>query len=156
MTDATHEISFHATLRLAGKTATGIEIPRELLERLGAGKKPAVRVTINDYTYRSTIAARGERFLVGVSAENRAGAGVAAGDELTVVITLDTAPREVLVPEDFAEALAASPDAGRFYEGLTYSDRRAHVLSIEGAKSPETRQRRIDRAVEKFLARKAR
>jgi uncharacterized protein YdeI (YjbR/CyaY-like superfamily) len=91
-----------------------------------------------------------------VSAENRAGAGVAAGDELAVVITLDTAPREVLVPDDFAEALAASSDAGRFYAGLTYSDRRAHVLSIEGAKSPETRQRRIDRAVGRFLAGKAR
>jgi uncharacterized protein YdeI (YjbR/CyaY-like superfamily) len=91
-----------------------------------------------------------------VSAENRAAAGVAAGDELDVVLALDTAPREVIVPDDFAAALAASPQARRFYEGLTYSDRRAHVLSIEGAKSPETRQRRIDRALEKFLAGRAR
>jgi hypothetical protein len=156
MTGATPEISFHTTLLVAGKTATGIEIPPELVERLGAGKKPAVCVTINGYTYRSTIAARGDRFLVGVSAENRAAAGVAAGDELAVVIALDTAPREVLVPDDLAEALAASPAARRFYEALTYSDRRAHVLSIEGAKSPETRQRRIDRALERFLAGKAR
>jgi bacteriocin resistance YdeI/OmpD-like protein len=91
-----------------------------------------------------------------VSAENRAAAGVAAGDELAVVIALDTAPREVLVPDDLAEALAASAEARHFYEALTYSDRRAHVLSIEGAKSPETRQRRIDRALEKFLAGKVR
>ena len=79
-----------------------------------------------------------------------------AGDELDVVIALDSAPREVVVPADFAAALAASPEASRFYERLGYSDRRAHVLSIEGARTQETRQRRIDRAVERFLAGKAR
>jgi hypothetical protein len=156
MSDATPEISFRATLQLHGKTATGIEVPAEVVERLGAGKKPAVRVTIGGHTYRSTIAARGERFLVGVSSENRAAAGVAACDELDVVLVLDTAPREVDVPADLAAALADAPDAKRFFEGLTYSDRRAHVLSIEGAKTAETRQRRVARAVEKFLVGKAR
>jgi len=156
MSDATPEITFRATLQLHGKTATGIEVPPDLVERLGAGKKPAVRVTIGAHTYRSTIAARGDRFLVGVSSENRAAAGVAAGDELDVALALDTAPREVEVPADLAAALASAPDAGRFFEGMTYSDRRAHVMSIEGAKTPETRQRRIDRAVEKFLEGKAR
>jgi hypothetical protein len=156
MSDTTPEISFRARLQLHGKTATGIEVPPELVERLGAGRKPAVRVTIGGHTYRSTIAARGERFLVGVSSENRAAAGVAAGDELDVVLVLDTAPREVDVPADLAAALAGAPDAMRFFEGLTYSDRRAHVLTIEGAKTAETRQRRVERAVEKFLAGKAR
>jgi hypothetical protein len=156
MTDSTPRISFHTTLRAAGKTATGIEVPAELVERLGAGKKPAVSVTIGAHSYRSTIASRGERFLVGVSAENRAAAGVQAGDEIDVVIALDTAPREVIVPDDLAAALAAAPEARRFYDGLTYSDRKAHVTLVEGAGSPETRQRRIERAVEKFLEGKAR
>jgi hypothetical protein len=156
MTDTTPEISFRATLQLHGKTATGIEVPAEVVERLGAGKKPAVRVTIGGHTYRSTIAARGERFLVGVSSENRAAAGVAAGDELDVVLVLDTAPREVDVPADLAAALADAPDAKRFFARMTYSDRRAQVLSIEGAKTAETRQRRIERAVERFLEGKAR
>jgi Bacteriocin-protection, YdeI or OmpD-Associated/Domain of unknown function (DUF1905) len=156
MSDTTPEISFRAMLQLHGKTATGLEVPPELVERLGAGKKPAVRVTIGGHTYRSTIAARGARFLVGVSSENRAAAGVAAGDELDVTLALDTAPREVEVPDDLAAALDAAPDARRFFEGMTYSDRRAQVMSIEGAKTPETRQRRIDRAVERFLEGKAR
>jgi hypothetical protein len=155
MTD-TPEISFHTTLLAAGRTATGIEVPAELVERLGAGKKPAVRVTIGAHSYRSTIATRGERYLVGVSAENRAAAGVAAGDEIDVVIALDTAPREVVVPDDLAVALAAAPEAERFYAGMTYSDRRATVLLVEGARTLETRRRRIERAVERFLAGKAR
>ena len=156
MPDATPAITFRATLQQHGKTATGIEVPADVVERLGAGRKPAVRVTIGAHTYRSTIAARGDRFLIGVSSENRAAAGVAAGDELDVALALDTAPREVEVPADLAAALAGAPDAGRFFEGMTYSDRRAHVMSIEGAKTPETRQRRVDRAVEKFLEGKAR
>lgn len=156
MTDSTPEISFHTTLLAAGKTAAGIEIPPELVARLGAGKKPAVRVTIRGYTYRSTIASRGDRFLVGVSAENRVAAGVAAGDELDVVIGLDTAPREVVLPGDLAAALATAPGAKRFYETLTYSDRKAIVSLVEGAKSAETRQRRVARAVERFLEGKAR
>ena len=156
MSDTTPEITFRATLQLHGKTATGFEVPAELVERLGAGKKPAVRVTIGGHSYRSTIATRGERFLVGVSSENRAAADVAAGDELSVTLALDTAPREVEVPADLAAALEAAPAAKQFFEGMTYSDRRAHVLSIEGAKAPETRQRRVARAVEKFLEGKAR
>jgi hypothetical protein len=62
MTDSTPRIAFRTTLRAAGKTATGIEVPSELVERLGAGKKPAVSVTIGAHTYRSTIASRGDRW----------------------------------------------------------------------------------------------
>jgi uncharacterized protein YdeI (YjbR/CyaY-like superfamily) len=91
-----------------------------------------------------------------VSAENRAAAGIRAGDEIDVVIALDIAPREVVVPDDLAAALAAAPEARRFYDGLNYSDRKAHVALVESAKTPETRQRRIQRAVEKFIEGKAR
>ena len=109
---------FRATIQLAGKTATGIEIPDEVVEGLGAGRKPPVRVTIAGHTYRSTVAVRGDRYLVGVSAANREAAGVAAGDEVDVDIELDTAPREVTVPADLATALDADPDAKRFFAVL--------------------------------------
>src|SRR5690348_17158594 len=98
-------MKFHAILQSHGKTATGIEVPEEVVAILGAGKRPPVRVTINGHTYRSTIAVMGGVYMLGVSAENRLGAGVAAGDELEVDLELDAAPREVSVPPDFAEAL---------------------------------------------------
>jgi uncharacterized protein YdeI (YjbR/CyaY-like superfamily) len=100
------------------------------------------------YTYRSSVAMVGGIPMVGVSAENRAGAGVAGGDEVDVDIELDTAPREVTVPADFAAALDAEPNARRTFEGLSYSNKSWHVLQIEGAKTDETRTRRIARSLE--------
>jgi Bacteriocin-protection, YdeI or OmpD-Associated/Domain of unknown function (DUF1905) len=134
-------VKFRTTILQNDKTATGIHVPDEVVASLGAGKRPKVAVTINGYTYRSS------RFMVGVSATVREGAGVAGGDTVDVDIELDTAPREVAVPPDFAEALKREPDAKRFFEGLSYSKQQWHVLSIEGAKTPETRQRRIDKSV---------
>jgi bifunctional DNA-binding transcriptional regulator/antitoxin component of YhaV-PrlF toxin-antitoxin module len=140
-------MKFQATILLGGKTATGIRMPPEVVTSLGSSKKPAVRVTINGYTYRSTVATVSGEFMVGVSAEVREKAGVAAGDEVEVEIELDTAPREVTVPPDVAEALDADPAARRFFDSLSYSNKRRVVLSIEEAKTPETRQRRIAKAV---------
>jgi hypothetical protein len=140
-------MKFQATILLGGKTATGIRVPPEVVASLGPSKKPAVRVTINGYTYRSTVATVSGEFMVGVSAEVREKAGVAAGDEVEVEIELDTAPREVTVPPDVAEALDADPAARRFFDSLSYSNKRRVVLSIEEAKTPETRQRRIAKAV---------
>ncbi len=138
---------FHTVVRLSGKTATGLPVPPEVVASLGQGKRPAVRVTIGDYTYRSTVAFMGGEFLLPVSAEVRAGAGVAAGDEVDVDIELDDAPREVTVPPDFAEALAAEAEARRFFDGLSYSNKRRYVQSVEDAKTAETRKRRIEKAV---------
>ena len=138
---------FRTTIELAGKTATGIDIPDEVVEGLGAGRKPPVRVTIAGHTYRSTVAVRGDRYLVGVNAANREAAGVAAGDEVDVDIELDTAPREVTVPADLATALDADPDAKRFFESLSYSQKQGYVQPIEQAKKPETRDRRVEKAV---------
>ena len=145
--DETSAIGFRATLNLHGATATGIEVPADVVERLGAGKRPPVRVTIGAHTYRSTIAPRGGRFLVGVSAENRAAAGVKAGDELQVSLALDTAPREVEVPPDLAAALAADADAAAAFARLSYSHRKEHVRAIESAKAPATRERRVAAAI---------
>jgi hypothetical protein len=143
---------FRATIEQHGKTACGITIPPEVVEALGSGKRPPVRVTIDGYTYRSTVAVMGGDYLVGVSAEHRAGAGVAAGDMVDVDLDLDTAPREVTVPADFAAALDADPAARRTFEALSYSNRSWHVLSIDGAKTDETRQRRIAKSIEALRA----
>lgn len=133
---------FRATLESNGRTATGIRVPPEVVAAIGTGKRPAVRVTINDrHTYRSTVAVMGGDYLLGVSAENRAQAGVAAGEVLEVELELDTAPREVAVPDDLAAALDAV--ARQTFDGLSYSNRRRHVLAVEGAKTAQTRQRRI-------------
>jgi hypothetical protein len=142
------EMRFHTTILQAGKTATGIRIPDEIVEGLGAGKRPPIRVTINGYTYRSTVAVMGGDYMVGVNADNRAGAGVAGGDQVDVDIALDTAPREVAVPADFAAALDAEPDARRTFDKLSNSNKGWHTGQIEGAKTDETRQRRITRSVD--------
>ncbi|HEY6566557.1 MAG TPA: YdeI/OmpD-associated family protein [Actinomycetota bacterium] len=138
---------FQATIQLNGKTATGIPVPADIVGQLGQGKRPPVLVTIGGHTYRSTVAAYGEVFMLPLAAEHREAAGVAAGDQVEVDVELDTKPREVEVPSDFAEALAAAPNAKSFFDGLSYSQQRWHVLSIEGAKAAETRQRRIDKSV---------
>ena len=110
---------FQATLELGGKTATGIQVPEEVVMGLGSHKQPRVRVTIGGHTYRTTVAVRGGRFLIPVSAENRAGAGIVAGDELDIDIELDTEPREVSVPPDFADALTRDTEARRSFESLS-------------------------------------
>jgi len=140
-------MKFRATIQLEGKTATGIPVPADVVVGFGRGKRPPVLVTIRGYTYRSTVAAYGDVFMLPLSAENRAAAGVAAGDEVDVGIELDTEPREVSVPSDFAAALKRSPNAKKTFDALSYSRKRAHVLSIEGAKTPETRKRRIDKSI---------
>ena len=143
---------FRATVELGGKTATGIRVPAEVVARLGPSKRPAVRVTINGHTYRSTVAPLGGAHMLPVSAEIRERAGVAAGDEVEVDIELDTEPREVTVPPDFAAALDRDADAGRAFDSLSYSNKRRFVLPIEEAKTAETRQRRIAKAVDTLRA----
>jgi hypothetical protein len=140
-------MKFRTSIRLGGKTATGIQVPPEVVASLGSSKRPAVRVTINGYTYRSTVAVMGGEFMLPVSAEVREHAGVAAGDEVDVTIELDAEPREVAVPPDFSDALDRDLDARRSFDALSYSNKRRIVLSIEDAKTAETRQRRIDKAV---------
>lgn len=138
---------FRAIIQLNGKTATGIDVPPEVVAGLGETKRPAVKVTLRGYTYRSTVAVMGGRFLLPVSAEVREGAGVAAGDEVDVEVELDNEPRAVSVPADFAEALSRDAEAERFFAGLSYSNQRRLVLSVEEAKTAETRQRRIAKTI---------
>ena len=139
---------FRTTIRQTGRNTTGIEVPEEVVEGLGSGRRPAVRVTVNGYSYRSTVASMGGVAMVSLSAEHRAGAGVAGGDEVEVDLELDTAPREVEVPADLAAALDAEPAARSTFDGLSYSNKSWHVLQDTGAKTDETRRRRIARSVE--------
>jgi Bacteriocin-protection, YdeI or OmpD-Associated/Domain of unknown function (DUF1905) len=143
-------MKFRSVVVLGGKTATGIEVPASVVEKLGGGGRPLVTVTINGHTYPSAIAVRGGTALIPLSAENRTKAGVAAGDRIEVNVELDTKPRIIEAPPDFKRALAKHPAAKRAFEALSNSHKKAHVLAIEGAKTDETRQRRIAKAIDQL------
>jgi Bacteriocin-protection, YdeI or OmpD-Associated/Domain of unknown function (DUF1905) len=138
--------TFIATVVPAGN-ATGIEVPAEVVGALGAGKQPKVAITINGHTWRSRVASRGGRFLVGISAANRAASGIEQGDEIEIGLELDTEPRVVAEPTDLAEALDADPPVRDAFDQLPYGLRRKHVTAIDDAKTAETRQRRIARLI---------
>jgi bacteriocin resistance YdeI/OmpD-like protein/uncharacterized protein DUF1905 len=142
----------HATVQQHGKTATGIEVPAEILTALGGGKRPKVTVTINGYSYPSTVGSMGGLSLIPISGEVRDRAGVAAGDEVDVDVVPDTGPRVVDVPDDLAVALSRESAARQAFDRLSYSGQRRYVLLVEQAKTPETRQRRIDKAVTELAA----
>jgi hypothetical protein len=140
-------MKFRALIEGAGKTAAGIEVPPEVVVALGPTKRPAVRVTINRYTYRSTVAVLGGRFMVPVSNDVRSNAGVAAGEEVEVGMELDTAPREVAVPPELASELARDGAARSVFEALSYSRKRLLVDPIANAKTAETRDRNVAKAM---------
>jgi hypothetical protein len=122
--------------------ATGIMVPPNVIESLGAGKRPPVIVTIGGYTYRSTVAVMGGSFMIPFSQEHRTRSGIEPGTDVEVSLELDTQPRTVEVPADLAAALDAA-GAREAFDRLSYSVRKEHVRQVEDAKSPETRTRRI-------------
>jgi hypothetical protein len=140
-------MNFHTTLKQSDKSATGIVIPDEVIEALGAGKKPPVTLTVNGYAYRSTVATIDGKFMVGFSADHRAASGIKGGDEIDVDIELDTQPRTVDVPADLQAALDADPAAKATFEKLSNSLKGYHVSQVAGAKTDETRQRRIEKSI---------
>ena len=135
-----------------GKTAMGFEVPPEVVEALGAGRRPPVRVTINGYVYRNTVAVLGGRYMIGVSSEHRGPAGVSGGETVDVDLELDTAPRVIDVPADLAAALDAEPAARATFEKLSYSNKSWHTLQVTGTKNPETRARRIEKSIAALAA----
>ena len=126
----------------------GLAVPEDLIDALGAGKRPPVIITINGHSWKSRIAIMRGRYLIGLSKANRQAAGIVTGDEVEVDVELDVEPRVVVEPADFAFALDADPVARAAYDQLSYSRKRVHVLDIERAKRPETRSRRIEQALE--------
>jgi hypothetical protein len=145
-------MKFRATVELGGKTATGIEVPDDVVAALGPGSRPPVTVTVGGHSYRTTVARMGGRFLVPLSAENRTAAGVAAGDQVDVGIEPDTAPREVEVPADLTEALAKDDAAKATFDGLSYTHRKEWVRWVEEAKKADTRATRLAKTVEALHA----
>lgn len=125
----------------------GLEVPPEVVAALGEGSRPPVTITINEHSWKSRVALLRGRHLIGLSHANRRAADVEIGEEIEVELELDTEPRVVVEPADFAQALDDDPVARAAYDHLTYSRKREHVRAIESAKKPETRQRRIEKAI---------
>ena len=140
-------MQFTATIELGGRTATGIPVPEEVVLGLGRGKRVPVVVTVGGHSYRSTVAAYNGTYMLPLAAEHREAAGVAAGQEVVVDLEVDDAPREVQVPDDLARALSADSGSQAAFDRLSYSNKRRIVLWVEGAKTAETRARRIDKAL---------
>jgi uncharacterized protein YdeI (YjbR/CyaY-like superfamily) len=141
---------FTATIQLDGKTATGINVPDDIVAALDGGNRPRVRVTVAGYSYQTTVARMGGRFKFPVSAAVREQAGVVAGDQVEVEIQLDTGPRELAVPPALATLLDSHPDAREAFGKLSYSNQKRHVLAVESAKTDETRQRRLAKILDEL------
>jgi hypothetical protein len=134
-------------LQAEGLNATGISVPPEVIDTLGKGKRPKVTVTLNGYTYRSTVAPYTDVYMLPLSQEHRAAAGVKAGDQVEVTLELDLEPRTVDVPADLATALAEKPGATAAFDAMSYTKRKEAVRQVEEAKTQETRERRIAKIV---------
>ncbi|GAA4672002.1 YdeI/OmpD-associated family protein [Phytohabitans rumicis] len=140
-------MKIRAELQATGRTTTGFEVPEALVDALGGGRHPKVAATINGYTFRTSIARMGDGFWLGVSAERRQAAGVQAGDVLDLEVELDTAPREVELPDDLAAALAGDPAAKAFWDTLSRSKQQWHVVQVTAAKKADTRASRVAKSV---------
>ncbi|MBV9796059.1 MAG: DUF1905 domain-containing protein [Actinobacteria bacterium] len=143
-------MKFTTTLQLDGKTATGIRVPEQVVAALGGGKRIPVSVTINGTRYASTVATMRGEPKIPVSAGIRSAAGIAAGDTITVDVERDDTPRTVDIPAELAAALRADPAAAERFAALSYSNQRRHVLSVTGARTAETRTRRVQRVLEEL------
>jgi hypothetical protein len=139
---------FTTTIVSGTGNTTGIEVPEEVVASLGPGRRYPVSVSLRGYTYRSTVAPMGGVYMISLSAENRTAAGVEGGDEVEVDVELDTAPRVIEVPEPLAEALVADPAAKAFFESLSYSKQQRYTLPVKDAKTDETRERRVTKAMD--------
>jgi hypothetical protein len=124
-----------------------LEVPPEVVEALGEGKRPRVLITINGHAWRSRVAIMRGRYLLGLSNANRHAAGVATGEEVEIEVEFDPEPRSVIVPADFGRALDADPVARAAFDRLPDGQKREHVRAIESAKKPDTRNRRIEKAM---------
>jgi hypothetical protein len=147
--------SFTTRLSAMGNN-TGIEVPEEVIEALGSGRRPSVIVKVNGYEYQNTVGVMGGKFLISVSAAIRKSTGLKGGDDIDVTLTVVDQPRHVEIPADFLEAMDAQADAGMFFDNLSNSLQRYHIDNINGAKTAATRQRRIEKSISLFLGGKQR
>ncbi len=140
------QLEGHATSQ-----ATGITIPFDVHEAFGARRVP-VRGTINGHPYRSTVFSMGGCYMMAVNRELREGAKAKAGDTVTVVMERDEEPRVVTPPAELARALRANKAAKATWDKLSYTHRKEWARSVEEAKRPETRARRVEKAIEELAA----
>ncbi|WP_204985305.1 YdeI/OmpD-associated family protein [Micromonospora globbae] len=148
-TTGPNSVTFDTTVAATGNN-TGIVVPVEVMEQLAAGKRPPVLVNLNGYEYRNTVGVMGGKSMVSISAAVRKATGLKGGDPVRVTLTVADTPREVELPPDFAAALAADEPAATFFANLSNSLRRYHVDNINAAKTDQTRQRRIEKAIDLF------
>lgn len=146
-----NKIKFNTIIFQQGNN-TGIEVPEAVIEQLASGKRPAVHITLNGFSYRSTVGVMGGKYLIPLSAERRTAAGIKGGDQLEITLEPDTAPRVVDVPEELKKALSNNKKAEAFFNSLSYSGQLKYVLPISQAKTEETKQRRIEKAVNDLKA----
>jgi hypothetical protein len=128
-----------------------IDLPFDPKNVFGTARAP-VNITINGFTFRSTTFRMGGCDFIGISKVNRDGAGIRAGDKITISMELDNAPRIVTPPADFAKALKADKNAQALWEKLSYTHQKEYENWITEARMPETRARRIEKAVEMIVA----
>jgi hypothetical protein len=147
---------FDAALLLNGKTATGVPVPESIIEGLGGGRRPQVNVSLNGYTFRTSLGTLSGQVMIPVSAVVRNAAGIEAGDSLHIDIELATEPAQIAVPEDLQAALAAEPAARAFFDELTPSQKLGYTEWIDQAKKAETRQRRLEQTLDGLRERRAR
>lgn len=143
----TSPVTFHTTILQTGQNTAGIEVPDEVIEALGGGKRPLVKVKVNNYSYRSAVAVMGGKFMISFSHEHRQAAGIEGGQEADVALELDLDPRTVEIPKDLNDALVAS-GAIEAFEKAAPSMKKEYVRQVESAKAEETRVRRIVKIVD--------
>lgn len=142
----------YSTLVIPDGNHASIAIPDEVLAELGANRRAALRITINGHTYESTATAVNGECRVVFPSANRAAAGATGGDTVDVTLELITGYREVELHPEFAAALKDARLRDDF-DRLAYSHRKEYARAIADAKADDTRQRRIDAAIEKIRLR---
>jgi hypothetical protein len=155
MTAEPKSVTFETTVAVTGNN-TGIVVPEEAIEQLAAGNRPPVLISVNGYEYRNTVGVMGGRHLISISAAVRKATGLKGGDPIRVTLTVADAPQQLALPGDFAAALADDEQASAFFGQLSNSMQRYHIDNVTAAKSADTRQRRIDKALALFRAGKQR
>jgi hypothetical protein len=149
------ELHFESGLE-SDQDACFIRVPPEVMTALGDKKRLPVKVTINGYTYRTTVAVYGGKFYLGVRREIREAAGVAAGDQLTVRLEYDAELRTVDLPDALRAALEADAAMAAAFGRLSYTRKKEFVQWVTGAKRPETQRRRMEQVVAMLRARPGR
>jgi 8-oxo-dGTP pyrophosphatase MutT (NUDIX family) len=142
------ELTWRTTLEPRGPAAAVI-LDDDQVAEVGEGRRAfPVQATINGYTWPGRVSRMGGEFMLGLRREVREAAGVEAGDEVTVTVVLDEAPREVEVPAALADALAADADAKARFDGLAFTHRKEFAQWVAEAKKDETRARRVEQAIQ--------